>query len=536
MKRNPLFNMGQPVKYFLINCYILRQNYEYLEIPEENIEKNSNRSDLVEKIVSLAKRRGFVFQSSEIYGGLNGCWDYGPHGVELLKNIKEEWWKFMTYRDDIEGLDASILMHPRVWEASGHVQNFTDPMIDCKVCKSRYRVDVLSESINEKKVKKAIDTLKETILGNAKLSHRYEEIASEYAGSADSAGDLFEGLLNDSELSPLLLNELNCPQCGNKNSFTPARLFNLMFKTFIGPVEDTGAAVYLRPETAQGIFVNFLNVQSSSRQKIPFGIAQLGKAFRNEINTKNFLFRTREFEQMEMQFFVRPGEDKKWYEYWKEQRMEWYILLGMSRDKLRYHDHHKDKLAHYAREATDIEYSFPFGWGEIEGIHNRTDFDLSRHEEYSGKSLKYYDEELKEKYTPFIIETSAGASRSFMAFLINSYYEEEVKGEMRSVLKFHPKLAPVKVAIFPLVNKEGMPEISREIEKDLRRNFKVFYDDKGAVGRRYRRQDEIGTPYCVTVDTQTLTDRTVTVRERDSMEQVRVSIEKLNSYFFEKLV
>jgi len=309
-----------------------------------------------------------------------------------------------------------------------------------------------------------------------------------------------------------------------------------MFKTFIGPVEDSGAVVYLRPETAQGIFVNFLNVQGASRQKLPFGIAQVGKAFRNEINTKNFLFRTREFEQMEMQYFVNPSEDMKWYDYWKEIRIDWYKSLGMTASKLRFHDHPREKLAHYAKQATDIEYQFPFGWGEIEGIHNRTDFDLSRHEEYSGKSMKYFDEESKEKLIPYIIETSAGASRSFMAFLIDAYYEEEVKGEMRSVLRFHPKLAPLKAAIFPLVNKDGMPEIAREIEADLRKYFKVFYDDKGAVGRRYRRQDEAGTPYCITVDTQTLEDKTVTVRERDSMEQDRVAATALKQYLIDKLL
>ncbi len=482
----------------------------------------------MDKIVSLAKRKGFVFQSSEIYGGLNGCWDYGPLGVELLKNIKEEWWKFMTYRENIEGLDSSILMHPRVWEASGHVENFTDPMIDCKQCKSRYRLDTLSELINEKKQGKAIDALKEVIKENDKLTTVFENISG-------NAENLFEGLLENLDLGSLLLAELNCPQCGNKNTFTAARKFNLMFKTFIGPVEDSGAVVYLRPETAQGIFVNFLNVQGSARQKLPFGIAQIGKAFRNEINTKNFLFRTREFEQMEMQFFVKPADDKQWFNYWKAERLDWYTSLGMTADKLRYHDHPVDKLAHYAKEATDVEYLFPFGWGEIEGVHNRTNFDLSRHEEYSGKSMKYYDEELKEKYIPYIIETSAGASRSFMAFLIDAYYEEEVKGEMRSVLKFHPKLAPTKAAILPLVNKDGMPEIAREIEKDLRKNLKVFYDDKGAVGRRYRRQDEAGTPFCITVDTQTLQDQTVTVRERDSMEQIRISTDKILVHLLERI-
>jgi glycyl-tRNA synthetase len=463
---------------------------------------------------------------------LNGCWDYGPLGVELLRNIKEEWWKAMTYRDDVEGIDASILMHPKVWEASGHVENFTDPMIDCKQCKARFRVDVLSEMINEKKKKKAVDELKEKLLNNAKLSHEFEN-AIKYAQEQNV--NPFDTLLENKELGALLLNEINCPQCGNKGTFTAARQFNLMFKTFVGPVEDSGAVVYLRPETAQGIYVNFLNVQGSARQKLPFGIAQVGKAFRNEINTKNFLFRTREFEQMEMQFFIKPADDKKWYEYWKQERLNWFVNLGMNKDKLRYHDHPKDKLAHYAKEATDIEYEFPFGWGEIEGIHNRTNFDLTRHEEYSGKSLKYFDEESKEKFIPYIIETSAGANRSLMAFLIDSYYEEEVKGEMRSVLKFHQRLAPIKAAILPLVNKDGMPEISQKIETELRKRLKVFYDDKGAIGRRYRRQDEAGTPYCITVDTQTIDDKTVTIRERDSMEQVRISIDKISEYLLKKM-
>jgi len=414
---------------------------------------------------------------------LNGCWDYGPLGVELLTNIKNEWWKSLTYREDIEGIDASILMHPKVWEASGHVENFTDPMVDCKECKARFRADQIEDAMCGSRA---------------------------YKGRKAS-------------------------KCIEEGKFTEARQFNLMFKTFMGPVEESGAEVFLRPETAQGIFVNFLNVQSSSRLKLPFGIAQLGKAFRNEINTKNFLFRTREFEQMEMQFFVNPSEDKKWFDYWKEIRMEWYKSLGMNPEKLRYHDHNKEELAHYAKEAVDVEYEFPFGWGEMEGIHNRTDFDLTRHEEFSGKSLKYFDESVKEKYVPYIIETSAGASRSFMAFLVDAYHEEEVKGEQRVVLKFHPKLAPVKAAIFPLVKKDGMPEVGRNIEADLRNSLKVFYDDKGAVGRRYRRQDEAGTPYCITVDTQTTEDQTVTVRERDSMEQERVSISKITGYILNKI-
>ncbi len=492
-------------------------------------EKKNKPTDAVANIVSLSKRRGFVFQSSEIYGGLNGCWDYGPLGVELLKNIKEEWWKFMTYRDNVEGLDASILMHPKVWEASGHVENFTDPMIDCKQCKARFRLDVLGDSISEKKKEKALSELKNDFKDNPEILSRIEEKINNHGED-----DPFNLLLEDEQVGKVLLSKLNCPQCGNANTFTEARKFNLMFKTFVGPVEDSGSVVYLRPETAQGIFVNFLNVQSSARQKLPFGIAQIGKAFRNEINTKNFLFRTREFEQMEMQFFVKPSEAKSWYDYWKVARLDWYKSLGMTASKLRYHDH--IKLAHYAAAATDIEYEFPFGWGEIEGIHNRTDYDLSRHEQFSGKSLKYFDDETKEKYIPYIIETSAGASRSFMAFLIDAYYEEEVNGEMRSVLRFHPRLAPIKAAIFPLVNKDGMPEIAREIEKDLRRNFKVFYDDKGAVGRRYRRQDEAGTPFCITVDTQTLEDKTVTVRDRDTMQQERIAIDQLSRYLSDKLL
>lgn len=492
------------------------------------IGQNNAKTGIVDKVVSLAKRRGFVFQSSEIYGGLNGCWDYGPLGVELLRNIKEEWWKAMTYREDVEGLDAAILMHPKVWEASGHVENFTDPMIDCKSCKARFRLDTLADLIADKKKEKALDDLN-TLLQNE------NEVLIEIISKCENKAEAFEKVLENKVLAIKLLEIINCPQCGNKGNFTEPRSFNLMFKTFLGPVEQEGNIIYLRPETAQGIFVNFLNVQGSSRQKLPFGIAQIGKAFRNEINTKNFLFRTREFEQMEMQYFVKPSEDKQHYDSWKAIRMEWYKSLGMTPSKLRYHDHPKEKLAHYAKEATDIEYEFPFGWGEIEGIHNRTDFDVSRHEQYSGKSMKYFDEESKEKYFPYIIETSAGASRSFMAFLIDAYNEEEVNGEIRTVLKFHPKLAPIKVAIFPLVNKDGMPEIARKIEADLRPHMRVFYDDKGAVGRRYRRQDEVGTPFCITVDTQTLEDNTVTVRERDSMQQERVQILELLDYLLKKL-
>jgi glycyl-tRNA synthetase len=494
----------------------------------------NDQASLMDKIVSLSKRRGFVFQSSEIYGGLNGCWDYGPLGVELLRNIKDRWWQTMTFREDIEGIDAAILMNKRVWEASGHVENFTDPMVDCRNCKERFREDMLAplmtcghcgivigstlKSDDRRKLKKEFD--------DARLAEIIAGLEAVKACPRCASPDITVSHM--------------CPNCGSKD-LTPARQFNLMFKTFVGPVEDESAVVFLRPETAQGIYVNFLNVASSSRQRVPFGVAQIGKAFRNEINTKNFLFRTREFEQMEMQFFVKPGSDEQWFDYWKEQRMQWFTDLGMRREKLQWHRHEPDKLAHYAKDAFDIEYQFPFGWGEVEGIHNRTDFDLSRHEKFSGKAMKYFDEQTKEKYTPFIIETSAGASRSFMAFLVDAYREEEAPTadgamETRVVLKLHRRIAPVKAAIFPLVNRDGMPELARTIEQTLRPHLRVFYDDSGAVGRRYRRQDEVGTPYCVTVDSQTLQDRTVTVRDRDSMVQERIGIDRLLAYLRDMLI
>jgi glycyl-tRNA synthetase len=486
-----------------------------------------DQAKLMEKIVSLAKRRGFVFQSSEIYGGLNGCWDYGPLGVEMLNNVKREWWKSMTYRENIEGIDASILMHPRVWEASGHVENFTDPMVDCKQCKARYRIDVLFDELSLKKKKEVLREIDAQKFGG---QQKDDFISEEFAKLTAT----------DQDAAKIVL-RLSCPACGNKGTFTEARKFNLMFKTFVGPVEDSSAVVYLRPETAQGIFVNFLNVQSASRQKLPFGIAQIGKAFRNEINTKNFLFRTREFEQMEMQFFCKPGSDDAHFDYWRSERMKWFIGLGMKKEKLQWHQHPKDKLAHYAKDAYDIEYLFPFGWGEIEGVHNRTNFDLTRHEQFSGKSMKYFDEESKEKFTPFVIETSAGASRSFMAFLVDSYHEEEAPtaegaAETRIVMKLDPRLAPTKIAIFPLVNRDGMPEFARKVEDELRSHFRVFYDDSGAVGRRYRRQDEVGTPFCITIDSQTLQDQSVTVRDRDTMIQERIPASKLKEYFAVKFI
>jgi len=426
--------------------------------------------NLMDKIVSLAKRRGFVFPSSEIYGGINSCWDYGPLGARLKNNVKRAWWRAMTQlRDDIEGLDAAILMHPRVWEASGHVENFTDPLVDCKVCKGRFRADKL-------------------------------------------------------DMVPCPRKPSKHPGEHHECDLTEPRLFNLMFKTYMGPVEEAASVVYLRPETAQGIYVNFDNVRVTSRQKVPFGIAQIGKAFRNEITPGNFIFRTREFEQMEMQFFVKPGTDMEWLEHWRQARMQWYPDHGIRPEKLRFHQHEGKELAHYAKAAYDIEYEFPFGWQELEGIHNRTDFDLKRHQEFSGKKLEYFDEATKEKYVPFIVETSAGCDRSLLTFLVDAYREDEQEGEVRAYLSLHPALAPIKAAVFPLVKRDGMPEIAHKICAELRPSFEVFYDESGAVGRRYRRMDEVGTPFCITVDSETLQNDSVTVRFRDSLEQTRVNL------------
>lgn len=430
--------------------------------------------ELMEKIVSLSKRRGFVFQSSEIYGGLNSCWDYGPAGVELKKNVKDAWWDYMVrQRQNIEGIDCSILMSPKVWEASGHLKNFTDPLVDCKKCKKRFRQDKLEDPTT-------------------------------------------------------------CPECGGE--LTEARNFNLMFKTFMGPVENEGAVVYMRPETAQGIFVNFKNVVMSSRQKPPFGIAQIGKSFRNEITPGNFTFRTREFEQMEMEFFVPPEEDEKWYEYWIEQRKKWYLEMGIKEDHIRIRPHEEDELAHYAKACSDVEYLYPWGWDELEGIANRTDYDLKTHGEHSGKDTTYLDDVEKKRYTPYVIEPAAGADRATLAFLLDAYNEEvKENGEKRTVLHLHPKLAPVKVAIFPLVKKDGLPELSHKIEETLRLNYTTFYDQSGAIGRRYARQDEIGTPFCITVDYDSLEDQSVTLRFRDSMEQKRVKISDLQNEIAENI-
>ncbi|WP_320127954.1 glycine--tRNA ligase [uncultured Sphaerochaeta sp.] len=422
----------------------------------------------MDKIVSLCKRRGFIFQSSEIYGGLNGAYDYGPLGVQLKNNIRDFWWKEMTQlHDGIVGLDASILMHPRVWEASGHVSNFTDPMVDCKQCKARFRADQID--------------------------------------------------LNGA-----------CPTCGAKGSFTEPRNFNLMFSTHIGANADAGSTLYLRPETAQGIYVDFKNVVQSSRVKIPFGIAQIGKSFRNEITTKNFIFRSCEFEQMEMQWFCKPGTDEEWFPYWREQRMAFYGKMGIKMENLRWHQHGPDELAFYAKDAYDIQFLFPMGWQELEGVHSRTDYDLTQHQTFSGKEMNYLDPETNERFIPYVVETSAGLTRNVLMALSDAYDEQELEGgDIRTVLHFHPRLAPITVAVLPLVKKDGIGEFANTLEHQLREDFSTFFDQSGAIGRRYRRMDEIGTPYCVTVDYDTLKDNTVTLRFRDSMEQQRVAITDL---------
>lgn len=431
-------------------------------------------------LVSLAKRRGFIFQSSEVYGGLNSCWDYGPLGANFKLNVKMAWWKAMTRRQDIVGLDAAILMHPRVWEASGHVDTFTDPLVDCKDCKTRFRED---QNVIEGKV--------------------------------------------------------TCPNCGSTN-VTEARNFNLMFKTHMGPIENESSIVYLRPETAQGIFVNFENVATSMRKKLPFGIAQIGKSFRNEITPGNFTFRTREFEQMEMQFFVKPGTDEDWFEKWKQLRLEFMTNIGLRKDKLRFSEHGPNQLAHYAKAAFDVEYEFPFGWQEIEGIHNRSDFDLKQHQEFSGKKLEYFDESTKEHYLPYVIETAVGCDRLALALLCDAYRVEHStldngKEDQRIVLGLDPQFAPYKVACLPLSKKPELQELTQNIYNNLVKNFDTTYDESASIGKRYRRQDEIGTPFCVTIDFESLEDQKVTVRHRDTMAQDRVAIDQIVNYVQEKM-
>ncbi len=447
--------------------------------------------DLMERIVSLCKRRGFVFQSSEIYGGINSCYDYGPLGVELKRNVKEAWWNSMVIRrDDIVGLDSAVIQHPAVWKASGHLEGFTDALVDCRRCKARFREDHLDSAIcKEPKFKK-------------RLARACQE----------------EGLM------------------------TEARQFNLMFKTYAGPVEDSASTVYFRPQTAQGIFTNYINVANASRLKPPFGIAQIGKSFRNEITPGNFVFRTREFEQMEMEYFCPPDEVDKWYEYWVKNRFDWYSDLGIRPEKLRLREHGSDELAHYSTACVDVEYEFPFGWSELEGIANRGCFDLSRHSEASGKDLSFFDEATKSRFMPHVVEPAAGVDRTAMTLLVDAYAEQEIQGggegktTVRTVLHFHPRIAPITVAIFPLVKKEGMPDRARGIALELQNSgMRTFYDEKGAIGRRYRRQDEVGTPWCVTVDGETLQDGTVTVRDRDTMEQVRVPASELGSLLAEKI-
>jgi glycyl-tRNA synthetase len=430
--------------------------------------------NLIDTIVSLCKRRGFIFQSSEIYGGLGSTWDYGPLGVEMKNRIKNHWWhNIVTMRENVVGMDAAILMHPKTWEASGHVEQFHDPLVDCKQCKTRYRADQI---------------------------------------------DL----------------EAPCPRCGARD-WTEPRQFNLMFKTTIGPVQDAESIAYLRPETAQGIFVNFANVQATARQKLPFGIAQIGKAFRNEITTGNFLFRTREFEQMELEFFVHPDETARWLEYWCQERLHWYEDLGIRSEKLRLRPHGEDELAHYSTACYDVEYEFPFGWSELEGIADRGTFDLDQHNRHSGKKQTYFDPQQIQHIVPAVVEASAGVDRTFLTCLVDAYHEEEVRGEKRVVLKLSPKVAPITCAVFPLVNKDGQPEKARQIVADVRQEFSAFYDAGGSIGRRYRRQDEAGTPFGITVDHQTMEDDTVTLRDRDTMEQIRIPVPGIRAALRDRL-
>ena len=499
--------------------------------------------DIFKKVISHAKEYGFVFQSSEIYDGLSAVYDYGQNGSELKNNLKNYWWTAMVkMHENIVGIDAAILMHPTTWKASGHVDAFNDPLIDNKDSKKRYRADNLIEDyldkirakINKEVVKAAKrfgDTFnEETFLATNERVKGYQSKIDNINGRLIAAlekGDL-------EEIQKIITEcEIACPDCGSRN-WTEVRQFNLMFGTEMGSVSADATTIYLRPETAQGIFANFLNVQKTGRMKIPFGIAQIGKAFRNEIVARQFIFRLKEFEQMEMQFFVKPGEELKWYEHWKESRMNWYLSMGLPADKFRYHDH--DNLAHYANAAVDIEFDFPIGFKELEGIHSRTDFDLSAHEKFSGKKLQYFDSEANENYTPYVVETSMGLDRMVLAIMSHAYTEEVLEdGSTRVVMKIPEPLAPVKVALFPLVKKDGLPEIARGIMDDLKLDFNCQYEEKDTIGKRYRRQDAIGTPFCITIDHQTKEDNTVTVRERDSMSQKRVEISGLRTVIEERI-
>ncbi|MFH0842990.1 MAG: glycine--tRNA ligase [Bacteroidota bacterium] len=497
------------------------------------------QEDVFRKLVSHCKEYGFVFQSSEIYDGLSAVYDYGQYGVELKNNIKKYWWDSMVLlHENVVGLDSAIFMHPTIWKASGHVDAFNDPLIDNKDSKKRYRADVLIEdhiARIEEKINKEVDKARERF-GDAFDEKKFRETNQRVVANQakiDEINNRYSKAMNASDFTELrqiiLDNEIVCPVSGTRN-WTEVRQFNLMFATEMGSTAEGASKVYLRPETAQGIFVNFLNVQKTGRMKIPFGIAQIGKAFRNEIVARQFIFRMREFEQMEMQYFIQPGTEMEWFSYWKEKRIKWFRALGFGDDNYRFHDH--TKLAHYANAATDIEYKFPFGFKEVEGIHSRTDFDLKQHQQYSGKKMQYFDPEKGESYIPYVIETSIGVDRTFLHVISAAYFEEELKKEdgtsdTRVVMKLPPFLAPVKLAVMPLVKKDGLPEVAEKIIDDLKFDFNCQYDDKDSIGRRYRRQDAIGTPYCITIDHKTLEDSTVTVRFRDSMEQERLSIEKL---------
>jgi glycyl-tRNA synthetase len=494
--------------------------------------------DNFKNVISHAKEYGFIFQSSEIYDGLSAVYDYAQNGVELKNNIRQYWWKSMVQmHDNIVGIDSAVLMHPTVWKASGHVDAFNDPLIDNKDSKKRYRADVLVEDYCskmegkiEKEIKKAIKRF-----GNSFDKEKFINTNPRIIGYNKKISHILSRLAKSLEIEDLedvrnLIIELEivCPISGSKN-WTDVKQFNLMFGTKIGASAETATDLFLRPETAQGIFVNFLNVQKTGRMKIPFGIAQTGKAFRNEIVARQFIFRMREFEQMEMQFFVKPGTQADWYEKWKKTRMKWHLSLGMGEDNYRFHDH--EKLAHYADAASDIEFKFPFGFKELEGIHSRTDFDLRKHQEFSGKKLQYFDNELNESYTPCVVETSIGLDRMFLAILSNSLREEVLENNSkRTVLKIPPFLSPYKVAILPLVKKDDLPQIAKDIYNTLKLEFNVIYDEKDAVGRRYRRQDAIGTPYCITIDHQTKDDNTITIRERDSMQQNRILLSDINRH------
>jgi len=502
-----------------------------------------NQEDFFKKLTAHAKEYGFVFQSSEIYDGLSAVYDYGQNGVELKNNIRSYWWKAMVQQhENIVGIDSAIFMHPTIWKASGHVDAFNDPLIDNKDSKKRYRADVLVEDYLAKiedKIAREVDKARKRF-GDTFDEQQFVSTNArvmEYNAQSEEIRTRLYGSLERGELDAIkqLIEDLGivCPISGSRN-WTEVRQFNLMFSTQMGSTAEGANEIFLRPETAQGIFVNYLNVQKTGRMKIPFGIAQTGKAFRNEIVARQFIFRMREFEQMEMQFFVKPGEELEWFEYWKKQRLKWHLSLGLPAEKYRFHDH--EKLAHYANAAADIEFEFPFGFKELEGIHSRTDFDLGAHQKYSGKKLQYFDPELNENYVPYVVETSIGLDRMFLAVMSNAYSEEKLEdGSERVVLRLPALLAPYKVAVLPLMKKDGLPEKAREIMDVLKQDFMCHFEEKDAIGKRYRRHDAIGTPYCVTVDHQSLEDNTVTIRERDSMQQERVAIDQIPAIIARKL-